>query len=219
MTSKHFATSLSIAILALTVFVPSVQAQECVTQYGGNVVCPPTDLSINKQVAQPVVSKGGVTASSTFVENLGSTNPFGPGAEVLYRLVVKNTGSVTLNPVTVKDVLPQHLTFVSGPGSYDANTRTLTIVMNDLTAGESRTVELLTKVVDAAQFPTNQNTFCITNYAEARGGNRFDDDTAQVCLAAAPNLPVAGFNDLALMLPFAGVGLSGLALLKGKKRS
>ncbi len=218
MTTKQLATGLSIAALSLGVFVPSVHAQECTTQYGGTVVCPPVDLTINKQVAQPVTqTKGGTASAPVFVENLGTNQPFGPGAEVLYRLVVKNTGSVTLNPVTVRDVLPAYLTFVSGAGSYDANSRTLTMTLDNLTAGESRTIDFVAKVVPATQFPTGQNTFCVTNYADVRSGNRFDDDTAQACLQAAPYLPVAGFNDFALLLPFAGVGLSGLALIKRKK--
>lgn len=216
MTSKHFATTLSIAALAFTAFVPSVQAQECVTQYGGEVVCPPVEISINKMVAQPVANTKGATVSATpvFVENLGTNQPFAPEQEVLYRLVVKNTSAQTLSRVTVKDVLPQYLTFVSGPGSYDTNTRTLTVVLENMTAGESRTIDFLAKFVPATQFPAGQSAFCVTNYAEVRAENRFDDDTAQACVTVAPTLPVAGFNDLALLLPFAGVGLSGLALLK-----
>ncbi len=221
MKSNYLAFSLLLPF-AVLLFPLRVSAQSCTTQYGGSVTCVPTDLTINKQVAQPVTdSKGGVTASSTFVENLSSSAPLMPGNEVLFRLTVKNTGSITHNSVTVKDVLPPYLTFVSGAGSYDAANRTLTITLDNLTAGESRSVELLARVVDAAQFATSpdsigasQNVFCANNYAEARASDRFDDDTAQVCFAAAENLPVAGYNDLLLLLPFAGVGLSGIALLK-----
>ncbi len=203
-----------------------VNAQSCTTQYGGDVTCIPTDLTINKQIAKPVVdTKGGITASQTFVENLGVSDPFTPGAEVLFRLTVKNTSGETFNPVTVKDVLPAYLAFVSGPGSYDSASRTLTIILENVIAGETRTIEILAKVVEGTQFATNANVFCATNYAEARALDRFDDDTAQLCFQAAQNLPVAGYNDLLLLLPFAGVGLSGLALLRrperveGKKRT
>ena len=231
MKSKYIARSLGFiltglaCVAGLASVAARVNAQSCTTQYGGTTTCVPTDLTINKQVAQPVTdSKGGVTASTTFVENLGVNQAFTPGADVLFRLTVKNASADTLNPVTVKDVLPAYLAFVSGQGSYDAGSRTLTITLDNMGAGESRTVEILTKVVDATQFPANpdsiganQNVFCTTNYAEARALDRFDDDTAQLCFQPAQNLPVAGYNDLLLLLPFAGVGLSGLVLLKTKR--
>lgn len=210
MTIKHKAIVLSVATAGLLTLAPSVGAQTCTTQYGGDATCPPTDISINKMVSQPV-TKGGV---STFVENLGATQPFAPEQDVMFRLVVTNTSGHALSRVTVKDVLPQYLTFVSGAGSYDANTRTLTVVLENMAASESRTIDFVAKFVPATQFPAGQSAFCVTNYAEVRAENRFDDDTAQACVTVAPTLPVAGFNDLALLLPFAGVGLSGLALLK-----
>ena len=215
MKSKYFVLHLLLVAGLLSLIPSRVFAQTCTTQYGGDVTCVPTDLTINKQIAKPVIdTKGGITASQTFVENLGVSQPFIPGAEVLFRLIIKNASAETLNPVTVKDVLPAYLAFVSGPGSYDSSNRTLTITLDNVIAGESRTVEILTRVVDATQFPANQNVFCTTNYAEARALDRFDDDTAQLCFQAAQNLPVAGYNDLLLLLPFAGVGLSGLVLLK-----
>lgn len=215
MKSKHVVFAAFLVLSSLFIAAGKASAQSCTTQYGGDVTCVATDLTLNKQVAQPATdSKGSVTASSTFVENLSVTQPLLPGNEALFRLTVKNTGDQTMNTVTVKDVLPPYLTFVSGPGSFDTANRTLTIMLENLTPGESRTVEVLARVVDAAQFATNANTFCANNYAEARAMDRFDEDTAQVCFAAAENLPVAGFNDLFLLLPFAGVGLTGLALLK-----
>jgi hypothetical protein len=83
-------------------------------------------------------------------------------------------------------------------------------------------VEVLARVVPADKFPTGKSLFCVVNVADASALNRQDSDSAQVCLQngeVARNLPVAGFNDLMILLPFAGVGLGGVALLKGKKRS
>lgn len=217
MKQKFVFATIALVLFGLTALVGNVSAQECTTQYGGTVDCPPTDLVINKQVSQPVTNtKGGVTASATFVENLGTATPYAAGSEVVYRLIVTNNSGQTFNPVTVKDVLPTYLTFVSGPGTYDAPTRTLTIQLENLIAGETRTIDFVAQVVSANQFPVNQNVFCVTNYAEARALNRFDSDTAQLCLAAAASLPVAGYDDMLLLLPFAGVGLSGLVLIKKK---
>ncbi len=220
MKTNHKALISSVVLAAMATFAPSVSADMCTTQYGGTVTCVPSDLTINKQVAKPVEgdSKGGV--SVVYVDNLTTTDPtFQAGAEVLYRLVIKNTSDVTFKTVTVKDTLPPYLEFVSGPGSYDASTRALTFTLDNF-GKEERTVEIIAKVVDASRFPAGKSLFCVTNVAEVRAENRFDSDSAQICLKngeVVTNLPVAGFNDFALILPFLGVGLGGAALLK--KRS
>lgn len=215
MNTKNITLSLlsSAAIIAGFVGVTPVYADMCTEQYGGTTTCQPSDLTINKQVYNP---KGKV-----YVENLTTTDPtFGPGSEVTYRLIVKNGSGETFNPVTVRDTLPNYLTFVSGPGTYDSKTRTLEFKLENVIAGESRTVEILAKVADANAFPTGKSLFCVVNVAEARALNRFDSDSAQVCLqngeVVKTTLPVAGFNDLMVLLPFAGIGLGGLALLKKK---
>lgn len=170
----------------------------------------PADLIINKQVQNPV--------TGSFVENLTSSDPtFSPGANVLFQLIIKNASGQTFDPVIVKDVFPANLVFVSGPGSYDAGSHTLTFTMNNLIAGETRTVQVMARVLS-----TSGSFVCETNYAEARDDavGRFDSDTAQLCIRTnvlgATTLPVAGFDDFAFMLPFAGIALSGVALLLKK---
>lgn len=223
MKTNHKALVSSFVLAAMATFAPSVYADTCTTQYGGTTTCVPTDLTINKQVAKPVVETKGGTQTVVFVENLTTTDPtFAPGADVLYRLIITNASNKTFNPVKVKDTLPPYLEFVSGPGTYDAATRTLAFELENMTAGETRTVEIQAKIVDVTKFPSGKSLFCVTNVAEVRAEDRFDSDSAQICLQngeVVRNLPVAGFNDFALLLPFAGVGLGGVALLKGKKKS
>lgn len=203
---------LSIASIALAagmaLLASPVFAQSCTTQYGGSTTCMPSDLIINKQVQNPV--------NGVFVDNLTVSDPtFAPAANVLFQLTIQNTSGQTFDPVTVKDVFPSYLTFVSGPGTYDSGSNTLTMTMNNLIAGESRTVQVMAKVNSL-----DKSIVCVNNYAEARDDavGRFDSDTAEVCLATnvlgTTTLPVAGFNDYLLLLPFAGVSLSGFALLK-----
>ncbi len=205
----------SFVLAAMATFAPSVSADMCTTQYGGTTTCQPSDLTINKQVKNPV--------GNVFVENLTTSDPtFTPGSEVTYRLTIKNGSGETFNPVTVKDTLPSYLTFVAGPGTYNKDTRVLEFQLENLIAGESRMVEILARVVTASQFPAGKSLFCVVNVAEASALNRRDSDSAQACLQngeVTPILPVAGFEDFALLLPFAGVGLGGLALLRGKKKS
>ncbi len=208
---------LAIAGIATTLlaFAPAVQADTCTTQYGGTTTCTPSDLTINKQVYNPV--------TKVYVENLTTTDPtFTPGNEVSYRLIVKNGSGETFQ-ANIKDILPPYMEFVSGPGTYNKESRVLEFKMENLIAGETRTVDLIAKVVNADKFPSGKSLFCVVNIAEVRALNRFDSDSAQACLQNGPvtvsTLPVAGYTDMMLLLPFAGVGLAGFSILKGKKRS
>lgn len=217
MIKKNIALSLiasSFVIWHLSFGISPVSADMCTTQYGGTETCQPSDLTINKQVKNP--------GSNVFVENLTTTDKtFTPGSDILYRLTVKNGSGETFDPVTVRDTLPPYLTFVAGPGTYDSTNRVLEIKLEKMIAGESRTIEVLSRVVNADGFPSGKSLFCVTNVAEARALNRFDSDSAQACLqngeTVVTKLPVAGFNELMILLPFAGVGLGGIALLKKRK--
>lgn len=213
MKTKNIVLTL-LATVALFAFpMTRAFADTCTTEYGGETTCKPSDLTINKQVRNE--------NTGNFVENLSASDPtFSPGSDVLYRLIIKNTSGETFDPVHVKDVLPGYLTFVSGPGTYDSSTRTLTFDLKELYAGETRTVEIMARVADVGNFD-GKSFVCVTNYAEVSALNRFDNDTTQICLQnnvlGATTLPVAGFNDYLLLLPFVGVGVTGFALLK--KRS
>jgi len=204
----------TISILALLAFpARAAFADMCTTQYGGETTCNPSDLTINKQVRN--------TNTNAFVENLSATDlTFSAGSDVLYKLTIKNTSGETFNPVYVKDVLPSFLTFVAGPGTYNADTNTLTLELKEVIAGETRTVEVMARVKNLDSF-NGKSFVCVNNYAEVKALNRFDSDTAQVCLGTsnvlgATTLPVAGYADYMALLPFAGVGLAGIALLKKK---
>lgn len=205
MTTKNII--LSVIVAGLAFIAAPVRADYCTTPYGGTEVCRPSDLTINKQVQNPV--------NGNFVENLTASDPtFAPGNEILFKLTIKNVSGETFNPVVIKDMFPSYLTFVAGPGTYNDSNKTLTFSLENLIAGETRVVEILTKVL-----PTSTSFMCVNNYAEAHADNvkRFDSDTAQICIQTnvlgATTLPVAGFNDMFVLLPFAGLGLTGVALL------
>lgn len=208
MKSKHIVSFLFSAILLAAAVAP-VFADECGGAYQS--ACQPVDLTVNKTVKHP-------TNSGVFVENLTSNDPsYSPGSEILFKMTVKNSSGETFHPVTVRDILPEHLTFLSGPGTYDTGSRTLTFTMDNLVAGESRTVEILTKVVNVA---SNAALLCESNYVKVTAPARpkGDDDTSQFCIQTkvlgVTTLPVAGYNDLLVILPFAAAGLAGIALLK-----
>lgn len=215
MKSKHIALFLLFGIYHLAFGIPRVFADTCTTQYG-TTVCQPHNLLVNKQVKNPT--------TGVFVENLGTTDAvFSPGSDVSYRLIIKNESGETFSPVTVKDTLPEFTTFIAGPGTFDKTTRVLTFTLENLIAGETRTVEILARVLDKSAFRAGKSFFCVTNYVHVSAPARpdGDDDSAQACIQTevlgAKTLPVAGFNDMVLFLPFMGVGLSGIALMLKKK--
>jgi len=180
--------------------------------YGGGGT--PTDLTINKVVKNPI--------SNVYVENLGSTDPtFSPGSIVTFRLVIKNGSGETMNPVTVTDQLPDYLSFVSAnvPSSTNKGGNSVTFTLDNMIAGESRTIELTVKIAQKSSFLENRSMFCVSNYSKVTAPARpnGDDDTAELCITTGPgNLPVAGANDVVALIPFLSLGGIGIALLKKK---
>jgi uncharacterized repeat protein (TIGR01451 family) len=216
MNTKQIKLSIIATTVALTsFFVRPVFADGCTTQYGGySAPCPSTDLSINKQVKNP--------ATGVFVENLGVTDAaFGADSKVTYKLLVTNSSNDTFAEVTIKDVIPEYLTFIAGPGTYDVPSRTLTIIEKDLKSGETRSLEFVAQVVPKDKLP-DTSFFCVTNKASVSANDRYDEDTADGCIqkdiSGKSTLPVAGFNDIALMIPFAATGLTGLTFLIKRKK-
>ena len=109
------------------------------------------------------------------------------------------------------------MTFVKGPGTYDAGNRNLDFTIDSLPAGENRSFEIVAKVTGSMG-----NGACAVNYSVVSASERpnGDDDTAQICVTGqvlgAAKLPVAGVNDL-WMVPMAILsGLGGMALFLKK---
>jgi len=217
MKTNNIILSIAAFVIAASMFAPSVKADMCNTQYGGTTECKPSDLTINKQVKYPINRD-----VNPFVENLTTTDPtFAADSEVSYRIIVKNGSGETFN-AEVKDFLPPYMTFIAGPTgmTYDETNRTLFVKLENLIAGETRSFDIRAKIVGANAFPSGKSLFCVTNVAEVKALNRFDSDSAQACIGngtiGVTKLPVAGFQDLAVILPFLGVGLGGVVLLKKK---
>lgn len=215
MTTKHIATTLfaSLATIAVLALTAQPAKAEGYGAYGCTGDCTtPNDLTVNKQVFDPI--------KKIFVENLGPTNTsFGAGDTVEYKLKVTNGSGETMN-VTVEDSLPQYMTWLGGNGTYDINSNKVTIKIDNMAAGTTAELNVLAKVAGSKDLPAGKNQFCVTNTARVTSPARptGDDDTAQMCISTdilgVTKLPTAGFNDLAMLLPFAGLGLSGLFLMK-----
>lgn len=216
MNTKQIATAFGLTAVSLAFPLVGVFASDY-GSYGSYNGPAPTDLTINKEVKNPI--------SNIYVENLGSTDPtFSPGSTVSFRLNVKNGSGETMD-VTLRDILPSYLSYVSAsvPATYDANSKTVTMKLNQMIAGETRVIELGAKVADKTAFPQGRSFFCVTNDSKVSSQQRpeGDEDTASLCIttnvAGAQNLPVAGFEDVAAIIPFISVGAIGLLMTLKRK--
>jgi hypothetical protein len=86
----------------------------------------------------------------------------------------------------VSDVFPQYLTFSSGTGNFDSNTKTLTFEVDNLAVNEVRNFTILGKVVDSSQIPLAQGSVvCVVNQATATNldnNSQTGQDNAQFCI-------------------------------------
>src|SRR5438034_403595 len=125
---------ISIAFLSLNtpVFADYGQyGQGCNPTYGnyGQVNCGTGTLLINKTVQNPNTNQ--------FVDNITSnTAVFIPGENVNFQINVTNSGSASLNNVTITDNLPGYLNYASSDGSYNSSTRVVSINVGTLTPGQ-----------------------------------------------------------------------------------
>lgn len=177
----------------------------CPPVYGGGEICPRPEALIDKMVKNP--------QSATFVDNLGVLDPkFSPGQEVNFRLMVKNTGTDKFAKAEVKDILPNFLDFISGPGSFGKDSRTLTFNIDNLAAGESRQFEVVAKFFPENQLPSSQGLFCVVNEARVKADDREDKDTTQLCVEkkvlGAAVQPVTGSQNWTFV--FLGIFLTGI---------
>lgn len=152
----------TILLGALSVF-PAKAYAECQAVYGGGQTCTSSAFTIQKFVLKP----GG-----SFVNNLGINDPkFAQLQTVSFEIVITNTGSENIATLNVVDTLPQFVTFVSGPGTFNSSNQTLSFTISNLGVGQSQTVFIDTKVVASGNLPANQATTCMTNNVNANDNN------------------------------------------------
>lgn len=149
----------------------------CQPVYGGGQNCVTVGkLLINKTVQNPQTGQ--------FVDNLGTNDPkYGPGQVVTFQIQVTNTNGSTIPQTVVRDIIPGYVTFVSGPGNFDTNSKTLTFTVDNLNPNETRSFSLQGKIVDAKLLPTSSSINCVVNQASATSYNGDKAmDNAQFCI-------------------------------------
>lgn len=186
-------------------------------QYGQYNPPPPSQsILIDKWVAKPTgQTKGGVT-DYEYVDNLSPTDPrFSAQQYVMFRLKVKNTSSVSLYNVTVKDYVPAYLFPAEGPGNYDSTNRTVVFSAGDFAPDEEKWYYLKMQIVPVNQMPNDKGLFCVTNKAQAYNDKVSDDDTAQLCIekqvVVIPGKPVPQAGpEMGILLMTGQLGLLAL---------
>lgn len=175
-----------LVILALGLFAlliaatPSSAEVVCQPIYGGGQTCVEVGkVSVDKKVKHP--------QTETFLDGLNINDPrFSPSQDITFRITVTNATDSDIAKIVVKDTFPQHMTFVSGPGSFDANTRVLTFDVENLAARKSQTFTIVGRIADIKQIPASQDIFCVVNQATASVNGQTATDNAQFCIESKP---------------------------------
>lgn len=181
-------SSFIVVIIGLVVSVTSANAAGTVTCqpiYGGGQTCIQAgNVSVDKKLAHP--------KTNVLVDNIGiNDDKFAPESVVTFQITVTNTGGSRISKVQVKDVFPQYVDFAAGVGNFDSNTKTLSFDLNDLAVNETRTFNIVGKIVPANALPVDRGIVCVVNQATAKdaadsgGPSR---DTTQLCVQK--DLPV-----------------------------
>jgi uncharacterized repeat protein (TIGR01451 family) len=223
MNKLYLLTVLAIVTLALSNPSKILADTTCQPIYGGGQTCTTTeDLNINKKVLN--------TQSNQYVDNLGiNDTKYYPGNTTTFQISLTNTSKRNIGNIAVKDIFPDYLTYSSGPGSYDSDTKTLTFQVNNLAINETRSYTITGKVVDGTLIPINQDSVvCVVNQATATdvdNSSRVSQDNAQFCIQKSnvatttkvtfpiTTTPKTGAESLAL-IALIPTGISGLMLRK-----
>lgn len=190
----------------------------CQPIYGGGENCANTPFTISKRILNP--------QTNTFVDNLGMNDAkYHPGDIITFQITV-STQSTTTN-VTLKDILPQSITFSSGPGAFDKVTNTLTLTIDKLTSDKPQIFTILGRIADTADA---QSSFCDNNRAILTKDNQTVTTTTQYCIekitpsinqhltkGSTKTLPSVTHNPKTgaktnMLFAFIAIGLMGIAI-------
>lgn len=178
-------TSTFLAITTFALLATPVSADvSCQPIYGGGQTCVQTgNVSVDKKLTHP--------KTNSLVDNIGvNDDKFGPESVVTFQIAVTNTGSAKISRVQVRDIFPQYVDFAAGVGNFDGGSKVLSFDVNDLNPSETRTFNIVGKVVKAENLPVNQGTVCVVNQATAKDASNTGNpsvDNAQLCIQK--NLP------------------------------
>ena len=176
--------------------------------------CQSYSIVVDKMVAKP--------GTEIYVDNLSVSDPrFIPGQTVLFKVTIKNTSTTTFGGMTAKDYVPQYLTPIEGPGTFDSVNRIITFDAGAFSVDEQKTYYFKMQVNSQANLPADKGLFCVVNKAEASSNTTYDDDSSQLCIekqvTGIAKVPSAG-PEFGYALVAGEMALAGLGIyLKRKK--
>ncbi|MCL4415439.1 MAG: DUF11 domain-containing protein [Actinobacteria bacterium] len=150
----------------------------CQPIYGGGQTCEQVgNISVNKTVLNP--------KTNTFVDNLDVNDvKFSPDQTINFKINITNTGSAKLNKISLRDVFPQFVNFVSGTGNFEASMKLLSFTIDGLNPNETKTFDIQGKVAPNDQLPNDKGIVCVVNQAVAtvEGTGQVSQDNSQFCI-------------------------------------
>ena len=202
---------ISLAVVFSFFAITSSVSASCGGQYESP--CQSYSLIVDKMVAIP--------GTSNYVDNLSvSDSRYKPGDYVWFRVTIHNTSTTTFGGMTAKDYVPDYLTPVEGPGTFDSSTRTISWDAGSFAVDEQKTYYFKMQINSQANLPADKGLFCLTNRAQAWSNETTDDDSSQFCIekqvSNVKNVPPTG-PEFAYLLVAGEMALAGVGIYLKKK--
>lgn len=157
------------SFLAVTISVSA----SCGGQYESP--CQSYSILVDKTVQKP--------GTSDYVDNLSVSDPrYKPSDYVMFRITIKNASTTTFGGMTAKDFVPDYLTPIEGPGTFDSATRTVSWDAGSFAVDEQKTYYFKMQVASQANLPADKGLFCLINRAQAWSNTITDEDSSQFCI-------------------------------------
>lgn len=166
--------------------------EPCQPIYGGGETCILSrDITLDSRILNPGTNK--------MVDNLGINDPkYKSGFIVIFQVLITNNRTTVIEKTNMQDIFPQFVSFSSGPGSFDNDTRTLAFDVDNLMPSETRIFNIFGRIVDENQLSFSENVICLANQVKAFVPDpALGQDNSQFCIekkraAPAPTTAVEG---------------------------
>lgn len=191
-------TLAALAVLSLSLAKPTeIKAQYSTTETK-------KEISIDKTIR-------GIGDTQYFDNIESSRKVFYENDVIEFKIKVENTGNQDLVNIKASDKLPNNLTLIFFPGTYNSNERLIEWTIDRLSPGEHKEYLVRAKVTDVTEI---KSIVSRTNNAKACSDNTCDDDNASYFIGKS-TVPATGAGDLIVKtIGIVTLVASGLALRK-----
>ncbi len=117
-----------------------------------------------------------------------------PSDIIEFSLQIKSKGNITVNNVSVKDILPAQMQYLEGSATINDVPTTDDIINNGLLIGnmwpgETKTIKFKAKLLDDSYFLANTTTLLSNNATAWSINTNFVSDSATILVSHRPNTP------------------------------